>query len=222
MKKLYLLLLLFFMLFLHAQKEVLMANDWQLNKTIISGTEYPYTIPAGSDYKGVAKFYEDIIFTGFCFSTDFVINYISNNTFTLGSGGGVLDCYTSYDQYFHAIFGSAIGIRSFTYSIQNQDNRKWLTITNADGNKAIYVSKENMNVGDVSAQKLGLHPNPVKDKLVININEIIEKVEILSLSGQVIKISSSKEIDTSSLLKGNYIVKIKTNKGAVTEKLIKD
>jgi len=70
-----------------------------------------------------------------------------------------------------------------------------------------------------------IYPNPVKDELRIESREFrIYKVEICDLSGKTVCQFDNlrNEINVSTLPQGIYIVKLKTDKGTVTEKFIKE
>ncbi|AZI38696.1 T9SS type A sorting domain-containing protein [Epilithonimonas vandammei] len=67
-----------------------------------------------------------------------------------------------------------------------------------------------------------IFPNPVKNLLNVQTEAKLQKVEIYSSNGQLIKTSFLKETNVSTLPKGNYIVKITTDKGVQTEKIIKE
>ena len=73
--------------------------------------------------------------------------------------------------------------------------------------------------------RIRLFSNPVKDELII-VNSgqcFVENVEIVDLSGRIVISLKSLEasINVSNLHAGIYFVKIKTNRGVVTEKFIK-
>ncbi|NHN24472.1 T9SS type A sorting domain-containing protein [Flavobacterium jejuense] len=71
-----------------------------------------------------------------------------------------------------------------------------------------------------------LYPNPVKDVLHFNSKENLEiqSVEIYNMLGQIVISvpNASKSIDVSSLTNGDYFVKVNTEKGSATTKLIKE
>ena len=72
--------------------------------------------------------------------------------------------------------------------------------------------------------RIRLFPNPVKDELIIDSGQrLIENVEIVDLLGRIVISLKSLEasINVSNLHTGIYFVKIKTNRGVVTEKFIK-
>lgn len=70
-------------------------------------------------------------------------------------------------------------------------------------------------VGEATAKnQFELHPNPVKDRLVIR-GEGFEKAEVYSLSGQKVMESGTTELDVNTLATGAYLVKIQRNNGTV-------
>lgn len=73
--------------------------------------------------------------------------------------------------------------------------------------------------------KASVHPNPLKDQLIISANDAIHMVEIMNLAGQTILTQnfnqSSVRVNTTDIMDGVYIVKIKTTNGLVTRKVIK-
>lgn len=70
-----------------------------------------------------------------------------------------------------------------------------------------------------------VYPNPSSEFIsVVALNASIEKVEILSLSGQVISTydQSFDQISVSHLSKGLYLVRLTTEKGSHIQKVVKD
>ena len=98
--------------------------------------------------------------------------------------------------------------------------------TYTDGSNTVWVKDPSSSaVENVELQNLKLYPNPVKDELVIENGELrIEKVEICDLTGKTIyQFENLKnKINVSALSQGIYIVRLKTDKGTVTEKFIKE
>ena len=67
-----------------------------------------------------------------------------------------------------------------------------------------------------------MYPNPVKDILFIKSNDKIDKVDVYSVDGKLIKSKiNSDKIDFSNLPKGIYLVNIHTKSGIKSEKIIK-
>ncbi|KFC21453.1 T9SS type A sorting domain-containing protein [Epilithonimonas lactis] len=84
--------------------------------------------------------------------------------------------------------------------------------------------EEILSVSENIKESLQIFPNPVKDTLNIKNYVSIFDYEIYSLEGKKIrngkKINDSK-IDVSTLQKGNYLLKVKTELGEQTSKFIK-
>ena len=66
-----------------------------------------------------------------------------------------------------------------------------------------------------------IYPNPATNQINIQLNNsFLQQVSIFNNLGQLVKISEKAIINTSNLSKGIYFIKVKTNKGEVTEKLV--
>lgn len=85
--------------------------------------------------------------------------------------------------------------------------------------------KENTGIADIEIAGIEIYPNPVKDVLQIESCELsVNRIEIVDLSGNVIyQFDDLKnQINVSVLTQGIYFVKLKTDKGTITKKLIKE
>lgn len=86
-------------------------------------------------------------------------------------------------------------------------------------NSALSVDSYNLD------SSIKLYPNPVSDNLNVKINNNlnIEKVEIIGITGKLIKETNfvNNSISTHNLKNGIYFVKIYSDKGISTEKIIK-
>lgn len=70
---------------------------------------------------------------------------------------------------------------------------------------------------------ISIYPNPAKDVVFVKSETPITKIELYDFSGKKIKESASKEINISSLQRGNYLVKITDKEGNTqTKNLIKE
>ena len=85
---------------------------------------------------------------------------------------------------------------------------------------------------EVLEPRIDLFPNPASDQVKIELNGEVgayASLEIIDLSGQLMYTSTmstnstfaEKWVDVSFLAKGNYLIKIQTEKGVYTEKMIK-
>lgn len=70
---------------------------------------------------------------------------------------------------------------------------------------------------------ISIYPNPTKDFVVVKSETPITKIELYDFSGKKIKESASKEMNISSLERGNYLLKIMNKDGDIQMKnLIKE
>lgn len=82
-----------------------------------------------------------------------------------------------------------------------------------------------LSVSEIDLENIiSLYPNPTSDSFSIKSNSNINSIEILDITGKKIKtfINSSNKFDVEDLVSGVYFVRIKTDKGTVTKKLIKE
>lgn len=97
-----------------------------------------------------------------------------------------------------------------------------LTSSNATLTGAVQSSV--LSTSDLNRLDFKAYPNPVKDYLVFSGKLKIKSVELISYSGQ--KISEltliNGKVNLSNLKKGFYILKLDTDKGEKTIKIIKD
>lgn len=97
-----------------------------------------------------------------------------------------------------------------------------LTAANATLTGAVQSSV--LSTSDLENLDFKAYPNPVKDYLIFSGNVKIKSVDLISLSGQ--SLSELKLVDgkvnLSNLKKGFYILKLNTDKGEKTIKIIKD
>ncbi len=72
--------------------------------------------------------------------------------------------------------------------------------------------------------QLSLYPNPTHNQLHITAKSDakIEVITVCNLQGQVVITSLDESFDVSHLPKGIYIVKVKTDKGETTTKIVKE
>ena len=80
-----------------------------------------------------------------------------------------------------------------------------------------------LGIEDLNAPKLSLYPNPVTSSLKISMLAKIEKVEIYSLSGNLVKSieANFETIDMSYLSNGSYVLKVFTEQGIFGHIIIK-
>jgi pectate lyase len=99
------------------------------------------------------------------------------------------------------------------------------TIKKVGTNYLFYMSVSYNSTGlqNTEAAKLVLYPNPVTSSIFISSDVSVEKVEIYSLTGVLVKQCEAniKTIDVSRLSNGSYIVKVSTGQGVINQMIIK-
>ncbi|MDR1848033.1 MAG: leucine-rich repeat protein [Bacteroidales bacterium] len=75
-------------------------------------------------------------------------------------------------------------------------------------------------LNDIGTTDFAIYPNPAKDKITIDCGENINSIEIVDLLGKVVYQGKETTIDVSTFAKGNYFVRIYTNNGSITKKVI--
>ncbi|WP_287443241.1 M36 family metallopeptidase [Algoriella sp.] len=99
----------------------------------------------------------------------------------------------------------------------------------ADGTEAYDLPADCKKLGtdDVKAETLNIYPNPVKDLVYISTKDEVKQYEIIDVTGRVISSgvlkteNNVKSVSTAHLSSGLYILKLHTDKGVVTKKIIK-
>lgn len=100
-------------------------------------------------------------------------------------------------------------------------------ITKGDTANLFYIktSFPTLGLGDsVEIKKLSLYPNPVSDQLYISSeDQKVENVAVYNLSGTLVKNVSNEvdSIDVSNLATGSYLIRVATDQGITTKKIIK-
>jgi pectate lyase len=101
------------------------------------------------------------------------------------------------------------------------------TINKGDTTDLYYFKTSYATLGlgnNVQAPKLTLHPNPVANNLYLSSSDQkIKNIAIYSLTGALVKSipNEVESIDVSDLTSGNYLVKVTTDQGSFTQKIIK-
>jgi len=116
------------------------------------------------------------------------------------------------------------------YSLTSNNLTVNIVVTAEDGvvtkTYSVIIIREEINsINDIFSNSIYIYPNPVNDELRIKNEECrINSVKITDLAGKIILNTdySLNTINVSSLLQGVYLVKIDTNKGVVTKRVIKN
>jgi len=149
-------------------------------------------------------------------STNIAFTTIQTGTLTLVLGSS----YTGAVSVDGTSYSPASGIITVSLAAGSH------TIKKIGTNYLFYMSVVYSTTGveNTKDAKVVLYPNPVKNSLSITTTDKVDKVEIYSLSGVLVKRSEAniKTIDMSNLSKGSYLVKVYTNQGIIKQKMMKE
>lgn len=84
----------------------------------------------------------------------------------------------------------------------------------------IIVEATPTSLKNALAKTVSITPNPASTKVSVIAEEAVEKVEILNMVGEVVKVSDRKDIDTSNLSNGVYFVRTTINDETTVHKLV--
>lgn len=130
--------------------------------------------------------------------------------------------------------GCSSGDMSYSYSMVSEaGDYDWISIYEAWGgaNSGVdldvmifpKVSGTGLTEADVEALSY-VYPNPAKDEVLVASSLSMEKVEIVNMLGQVVYSAdvngNSVKVNTSDFATGNYLVKMFTESGMATKKLV--
>jgi hypothetical protein len=76
------------------------------------------------------------------------------------------------------------------------------------------------DVAEYAEKVISMYPNPVKDCLTVNV-ENLQSVEVYNLMGQQVMAATTPIIDFGSLNQGIYFVRVKAGGKTVTERIVK-
>jgi hypothetical protein len=227
-------LLFFVAFFAKSQQQELINNTWYLEKLVLSNQEYYFpNIPVAGNLpkpEGKFMFYNNNSFlTRICNDFGGGISYTESKITIFGASLTLGGCPSGYDDYEGLYFGQFFGgntvdgfFPTYDYLIENAGDYKRLTLTNPNGDTAIYNNIVLSAADFGKANDIKLFPNPAKDILNIETSLKIEKINVYDASGKVVKTfqSAGKTIDVFALKAGVYHLEIFTDKGRFYEKVL--
>ena len=217
-----------------AQGPQLLDNDWYLEELVIDSEVIPALYFPPEPKIGRIYFTTDNVRVFYCDSHAASVIYDqSQDIFTLdlliviGEG-----CERQENEEFESIYLSVfhedfILKNPFSYSIlPGGDGVLGLTITNNEGDQAIY-GNQLLSSPSFEMTSIEVYPNPMEDELKISSpNTVVLSVEIYNINGK--KVDSfqnenqvSNKFNFANLESGIYFLKIFTEAGLLTKKIIK-
>ena len=158
---------------------------------------------------------------------------VVNGTYEVQGSYGAEDHFTAVavDNDNNILLGGFINQQLFTASNDNIP-----TISNAPGSSKsnFFIAKlaTSANCAGLSTQEitaenaqLSFYPNPAQDFVMVSTKNKLQTFEVYSMTGQLVKKgkfeNGADRINVQSLASGNYLIKITTDKGKLSGKMIK-
>jgi len=115
--------------------------------------------------------------------------------------------------------------RKYNIIISNKAKLINGTGVNSDQDVTILVSgiqldKQEGPVVEENKKPTIIYPTLVKDKIYIETVDLIKKIEVFNINGQLI-LTAKTNIDASSLVAGIYIIRVTTDKEVLSKKIVK-
>ena len=132
-------------------------------------------------------------------------------------------CNVQVHNFFESEFFSFMSGGGF-YEITQVENGLVLAIMNPIFGEAIFKNF-NLSTNNFELTAIQIYPNPSSDRIFVKSNHsMIEKIEIYNAIGQLNKsvVSDFNSLDISDLLVGVYSLKIYTDNGVLSKKIIKN
>ena len=219
-----------------AQDPVLYDYTWYLRDLIIDGDSNPP--PVNSDIGFVILIFDESLPNDLNFQTLVCQEGISEVDFddpsssftfiqTLSIGG--IECEmqgnVDYEALYFDFFLDNISF-PFVYEVTSGSGELLLGITSESGDQALY-SNQMLTVYDEKLVEVGLYPNPMDDVLSISSPyHEISSIQVYDLQGKRVTNFEGLhlamiEISLAELVSGMYFLKIQTDGGQITKRLVK-
>ncbi len=213
------------------------ASDANRNQiTLVSPTAFPYNDPS---LFGTFQFLESGKFS--IIPDETIPGIVSNLKASVDKNAVTLSWDNATDDiailYYNVYQGSTL-IKEKLYPNQTGNTLKVKDLADGDytfsfktvdnfGNKSASTASVSATVKTTSANyhstEISVYPNPVLNTLTIRGIDIINKVEIIGITGNIVKsLYGFDTIDVTELLKGVYILKVNGNNKVFTSRFIKN
>ncbi|WP_343643089.1 T9SS type A sorting domain-containing protein [Chryseobacterium sp.] len=214
------------------QTSELLSNNWYISKMVTSSGQTTNTpvidngVPAttfnsagGTSYVINSRYYNTSMMSfGVMPGSNNLIKTASSCTLLFYNGGNA-PAVRAYDQKNCDTYVSGAYASIYSYQIITNGSLKTLIITDPSGNKVYYnnnTAQMSTKETEPAAKTFKAYPNLVKEVLHLENIERNLSLKIYDLSGKLVSETttngSKTSIDTSSLQKGQYMIKIENYK----------
>ncbi|WP_203296328.1 T9SS type A sorting domain-containing protein [Luteirhabdus pelagi] len=216
---------------LFGQDPTLLENEWYLEKIIMASEEYerPY-----SDFEALFNASSEtlVVFHPYCEEGfESLIEYEGEDIFTIDDGGVALigicgdpDVNAFMQLHYQVYLEGEIAKNPFSYTIEDDGSHKTLTVSNADGDLAIY-GDQLLNSEAFTALPLQLYPNPTTDFSFVKAQSGLLNYQLFDLNGRLVaeqQLSGTEtRLDLSELPAALYFLRVQSEKATHTYKVVK-
>jgi len=211
-----------------AQDAQLFNNNWYLEYIVIDGnTEVPPDVMSEPEIGRVSFFPNGFGFL-YCDAVESNITYNSTQpTFELIGEPIILIGFCAdpsnltFAGLYYTIFYELISPKNiFTYEFESNGEILRLTITNSEGDSAVY-NNQLLSSEDFDTSTVSLYPNPTDGPLRINSPFPVDQVKLYNLQGLlVMEQKDSRQLDISGLTAGLYLVELVAGGQRVVRKVV--
>ncbi|GGG59263.1 T9SS type A sorting domain-containing protein [Bizionia arctica] len=131
------------------------------------------------------------------------------------------------------VAGSETGIGGGTSSVvgnayafkNNNTSGIWAVTTSGVDGIYTFNGTCSLGVDEYALSNVSIYPNPMSNEVNINLHNSLQvnRVTIYSITGQeVLKVENKSKLDVSKLNPGIYVLKIETDEGSITKKMVKN
>ena len=90
------------------------------------------------------------------------------------------------------------------------------------GGNLIPLPAATASISEQGTSSFTIYPNPANDLVSIQSDAVIETIEVVTMSGQIVLTTKQTTIDVSNLTGGMYMILLTTNEGVSSTRLIKE
>lgn len=156
--------------------------------------------------------------------TNIITSNSNNQEWGTISPNGVVALKSGSAKTFELTPKEGYEVESVIVDNENIGKQLTYTFTNIAENHtilAVYKVKQ-LGTSDINKKNVTVYPNPTADRIFVSGNKKVIALELYNVVGQKVLESYENSLDLTSVAKGNYILKIKTENGEISSsKIIK-
>jgi hypothetical protein len=116
--------------------------------------------------------------------------------------------------------GETYNLNGFNESTAGTYTQTLQSVNGCDSIVVLNLSVTNSLNDIAETASISLYPNPASETINITCGEKINSIEVVDLLGKVVYQGKETTIDVSAFAKGNYFVRVQTDNGTITKKVV--